>query len=103
MGRGEDRELVDRLAVPSLNLLKWRFQPGLRSSSGSSSIRGLRIRLRGYLKDNPGLKASLGDFFGEAYELAVIVAARETDLPESALPNTPPYRVERAVDDPFWR
>jgi hypothetical protein len=102
MGRGEDRELVNRLAVLLLNLLRWRFQPGFRSSSGSSSIRERRIRLRSYLRDNPGLEASLGDSFGEAYELAVIVAARETGLPESAFPKTAPYRVEQAVDDAFW-
>lgn len=102
MDRGEDRELVSRLAVLLLTLLKWRFQPGFRSSTGSSSIREQRIRLRSYLRDNPGLKARLGDVFGEAYELAVIVAARETDLPESAFPDTAPYHVEQAVDDAFW-
>ncbi len=101
-GRSEDRELVNLLAALQLNLLKWRFQPGFRSSSGSSSIRERRIRLRSYLRDNPSLKARLGDAFGEAYELAVILAARDTELPESAFPNAAPYRVEQAVDDAFW-
>ena len=101
-GRGEEGELVNRLAVLLLNLLKWRFQPGFRSSSGSSTIRAERIRLRSHLKDNPGLKARLRDCFGEAYQRAVIAAARETGLPESAFPNPAPYRVEQAVDDAFW-
>jgi hypothetical protein len=39
MGRGEKRELVDRLTILLMHLLKWHFQPGFRSASWSSSIR----------------------------------------------------------------
>ncbi len=94
MGRGEKRELVDRLAILLLHLLKWQFQPGFRSPSWSSSIREQRIRLRGHLKDNPSLKGKLDEAFGEAHELAVIGAARETGLPETEFPKTAPYRFE---------
>ncbi len=102
MGRGEKRELVNRLTVLLLHLLKWHFQPGYRSPSWSSRVREQRIRVRSHLKDNPSLKARLDEFFAEAYELAVIGAARETGLPESAFPKTAPYRFEQAVDDAFW-
>ncbi len=102
MGRGEKRELVNRLTILLLHLLKWQFQPGFRSPSWSSSIREQRIRLRSHLNDNPSLKARLGESFAEAYELAVIGAARETGLPESDFPNTAPYRFEEAADDAFW-
>ena len=56
MGRGEKRELVNRLTVLLLHLLKWRFQPGFRSASWSSSIREQRIRLSSHMRDNPSLK-----------------------------------------------
>jgi Domain of unknown function DUF29 len=48
MGRGEKRELVNRLALLLLHLLKWQFQPGFRSPSWSSTIREQRIRLRSH-------------------------------------------------------
>jgi hypothetical protein len=102
MGRGEKRELVNRLAVLLLHLLKWQFQPGFLSPSRSATVREQRLRLLSHLKDNPSLKARLDESFAEAYELAVIGAARETGLPESAFPNAAPYRVEQAVDDAFW-
>jgi hypothetical protein len=35
MGRGEKRELVDRLTILLMHLLKWHFQPGFRSASWS--------------------------------------------------------------------
>ena len=102
MGRSEKRELVNRLAVLLLHLLKWRFQPGFRSPSWSATVREQRIRLRNHLKDNPSLKARVDEALPEAYELAVIGAARETGLPESAFPEATPYRYEQAVDDVFW-
>ena len=102
MGRGEKRELVDRLAILMAHLLKWQFQPGSRGPSSSSNIREQRIRLRSHLKDNPSLKGKLDDAFAEAYELAVIGAARETGLPETEFPKTAPYRFEQASDDAFW-
>ncbi|MSW82828.1 MAG: DUF29 family protein, partial [Actinobacteria bacterium] len=33
MGKSEKRELINRLTVLLLQLLKWRFQPGLRGNS----------------------------------------------------------------------
>ncbi len=102
MGRAEKRELVNRLAILLLHLLKWRFQPGFRSASWNSTIREQRIRLRNHLNDNPSLKAKLDEAFAEAYELAIIGAARETGLPEADFPKASPYRFEQAVDDEFW-
>ena len=102
MGRGEKRELVNRLTILLLHLLKWHFQPGFRSASWSSSIREQRIRLRSHLNDNPSLKAKLDESFAEAYELAVIGAARETGLSEGEFPKSAPYRFDEAVDPEFW-
>ena len=43
MGRGEKRELVNRLAVSLLHLLKWQFQPAMRGNSWRLSIEGRRL------------------------------------------------------------
>jgi hypothetical protein len=102
MGRGEKRELVNRLTILLMHLLKWHFQPGFRSASWSSSIREQRIRLRSHLRDNRSLKGKLEESYAEAYELAVIAAARETGLPETVFPTAEPYSFERAADPDFW-
>jgi hypothetical protein len=102
MGRAEKRELVNRLAILLLHLLKWRFQPGFRSVSWNSSIREQRIRLRDHLDDNPSIKACLDEALARAYRLAVIGAARETGLPEADFPKSSPYGFEQVIDDEFW-
>ena len=39
MGQTEKRELVSRLTLLALHLLKWHYQPGLRGPSWRSTIR----------------------------------------------------------------
>ncbi|HME83775.1 MAG TPA: DUF29 domain-containing protein [Roseiarcus sp.] len=102
MGRAEKRELVNRLEILLLHLLKWRFQPGFRSASWNSTIREQRLRLLSHLRDNPSLKAKMDEALAEAYELAVIGAARETGLPEGDFPKCSPFRYEQAMDNRFW-
>ena len=58
MGRTEKRELISRLSVLLLHLLKWRYQPERRSPSWEASIRVQRNRLADHLDDNPSLKPS---------------------------------------------
>lgn len=101
MGRGEKRELVNRLDVLLLHLLKWEFQPGFRSQSWRASIREQRIRLTTHLNDNPSLKSKLDEAIAEAYQLAIIEAGRETGLPESAFPSRCPYSFAQAMDADF--
>jgi hypothetical protein len=102
MGRGEKRELVNRLDILLLHLLKWEFQPGFRSQSWRASIREQRIRLATHLKDNPSLKSKLDEAMAEAYQLAIIEAGRETGLPDSAFPSVCPYAFAQAIDADFW-
>jgi hypothetical protein len=54
------------------------------------------------MRDNPSLKVKLDEAYAEAYELAVIGAARETGLPESAFPAKPPFDYGSAIDADFW-
>ncbi len=102
MGRSEKRELVNRLVVLLLHLLKWRYQPGLRGNSWRLSIKEQRIRLMTHLADNPSLKAKLDDAVTQAYRLALIEAERETGLPESTFPATCPFSFSQMMDDAFW-
>jgi len=102
MGRSEKRELVNRLAVLLLHLLKWRFQPGLRGNSWRLSVKEQRYRLASHLADNPSLKARMADALSEAYRLALIEAERETGLDEDTFPAACPWPLETMIDHGFW-
>lgn len=102
MGRGERRELVNRLVVLLLHLLKWRYQPALRGNSWRLSIKEQRIRLASHLADNPSLKSKLDEALAQAYRLAAIEAERETGLSESSFPKVCPFSFEQLMDDSFW-
>ena len=45
VGKSEKRELASRCAVLMAHLLKWRFQPSIRSSSWRATIRDQRKRI----------------------------------------------------------
>lgn len=102
MGRGEKRELINRLAVLLAHLLKWQFQPGLRSTSWRLTVVEQRARLAEHLKDNPSLKPTLPDALRTAYRYARLTAQRKTGLPESVFPATCPYSFEQVEDERFW-
>jgi Domain of unknown function DUF29 len=102
MGRSEKRELVNRLSVLLLHLLKWRHQPGLRSASWRLTVEEQRYRLAAHLKDNPSLKSKLGEAIAEGYELAVIGCARETGFAKDAFPAAVPWSFEQMTHADFW-
>jgi hypothetical protein len=102
MGRSEKRELVNRLTVLLLHLLKWQFQPGLRGNSWRSSIDEQRYQVADHLDDNPSLTSRLEESFRSAYRVARIQAGRETGLDRSTFPVTCPYPFEEAMAPDFW-
>ena len=64
MGKSEKRELVSRLAILLLQLLKWQFQPGLRGNGWRSTIKVQRRDVARHLADNPSLSAQLPAVLG---------------------------------------
>jgi hypothetical protein len=102
MGRTEKRELVNRLAVLLMHLLKWRFQPDRRGTSWQTTIRVQRRALARHLADNLSLKGTFSETIAEGYGDAVIEAAGETGLPESLFPATCPWPFEQFMDEAFW-
>jgi hypothetical protein len=102
MGKAEQRELVSRLTVLLLHLLKWRVQPGMRGSSWQATIRVQRRDLSRLLRDNPSLKSKLDEAMSDAYGDAIILAAGETGLSEAGLPSTCLWSFEQAMDADFW-
>lgn len=95
MSKSERRALKSRLTVLLMHLLKWRYQPQRRGKSWRLTIKGQRVNISQLLKDSPSLKSQLSTIGIEAYESAVIDAARETDLDEDSFPS--------AFEDTGWR
>jgi ribosomal protein L29 len=102
MGRTEKRELISRLTVLLLHLLKWRFQPALRGNSWRNSIRIQRREIAAHLADNPSLKAVLPSSIEQAYGTAVIEAETETGLDAATFPIECPWSFEQITNSDFW-
>jgi hypothetical protein len=102
MRRSERRELVNRLVILMLHLLKWRYQPALRGNSSRLSVKEQRIRLTSHLDDNPSLKSFLDEAILRAYRLAVIEAQKQTGLPEATFPERCPFTFAEMSDERFW-
>ncbi len=102
MGRSEWYELVDRLAVLLAHLLKWRYQPERRGNSWRLTIKEQRRRVQLRLKKSPSLQYEIGETLFEAYESAVLQAAKEMKVAESLFPPTCPFTLEQVLDSDFW-
>lgn len=102
MGKTEKRELVSRLTVLLLHLLRWRFQPARRGNSWKRSITNSREQLADHLVDNPSLNALLPEAMARAFRYARREVADETGLDEEAFPAICPWPFERIVDEGFW-
>ncbi|CAO3429765.1 DUF29 domain-containing protein [Azospirillum doebereinerae] len=102
MGRTEKRELISRLSVLLLHLLKWQFQPGRRGAGWEATITVQRDDLSDHLRDNPSLKAKLDEAIADAYRKAVILAVGETGQLKSSFPAACPWPFEQLMDMDFW-
>jgi hypothetical protein len=102
MGKSEKRELVSRLEILLLHLLKWQHQPERRGASWEVSITNSRDALREHLADNPSLKPKVPEAIETAYRRARGDARAETGLAASTFPLACPWSFERIMDDAFW-
>ena len=102
MGKTEKRELISRLSVLLLHLLKWQFQPNLRGASWRLSIANTRDQLADHLGDNPSLKAKLPEAIASAYRYAHRDAARETGMGVETFPPACPWSFDQIMDEAFW-
>jgi hypothetical protein len=97
VGGNTRRELRNRLTRLLQHLLKWQYQPELRSRSWRATIRTQRQEIEDLLADNPSLRGKLPEFITAAYPRARAAALDETGLLE--LPEELPFAVEQALGD----
>lgn len=102
MGKSEKRELINRLRVLLLHLLKWQFQPSRRGASWQGSIINTRDELDDHLQDNPSLKSQLSAALATAYRRALVDAVTETELKKGISPQSCPWTYDEVMDPGFW-
>ena len=102
MGRSEKRELVSRLTVLLMHLLKWQFQPLLQGPSWRTTIRNQRLDIGDHMADNPSLKAQIPEAMVRAYRKATGEACLETGLRELTFPTECPWSFEQVMNENFW-
>jgi hypothetical protein len=102
MGRSERRQLISRLTVLLVHLMKWQYQPALRSNSWHRTIEQQRLHLDEHLAENPSLKSLLGEAMATAYKHARVDAEHETGLLRKSFPISSPFTFEEAMNPDFW-
>jgi hypothetical protein len=102
LGRSELRELVSRLRVLLLHLLKWQYQPNLQGNSWRATIAVQRQELAEHLNESPSLKSRLAEAMARAYRLALSEAIMETGLLKATFPPDCPWSYGQITDETFW-
>jgi len=102
MGKSEQRELASRLEILLMHLLKWQFQPNLRSVSWKLTIIEQRNRIIDHLSKNPSIKSKVPEVFTDAYKYAVLAAAKETGMKRSVFPSLCSWSFAQIMDETFW-
>ncbi|MCX7997802.1 MAG: DUF29 domain-containing protein [Leptospiraceae bacterium] len=101
MGRRDFREIVNRLRLLIVHLLKWIFQKSKRSRSWKATIIEQRAQLNAEFEDSKNLRNHGKNNFHKAYSKAREIAAAETGLPLSTFPEEPPFTFEQVIDEKY--
>ena len=101
LGRSEKRAIKSNLIVVILHLLKWRYQPQIRSNSWKSSIREHRRRIQELLTDSPSLKNQVPNVLADCYLAAKKQAGDETGLSAVVFPDECPFSLAESLDEDF--
>lgn len=101
LGRRDRRELASHLVVLLHHLLKWQFQPDMRSGSWRGTLAEQWMRIRRLLQDSPSLRSVLDDSIDECYADAKVQASAETGLATNRFPVDCSYPIEPILSIEF--
>ena len=101
MSKRDRRSIKSNLVILLLHLLKWEFQPGIRSGSWKGSIREHRRRIQQILQDSPSLRPYILEVLSEAYTDAVAQAIDETGLEIAMFPIDCSYDIVNILNPSF--
>ena len=95
----EKREVRSRLALIIQHLLKWQYQPTLRSRSWQTTLHVQRRDLLAVLADSPSLRSFATGVLAAAYVHGRHDAEQETGLLH--LPTDCPWTLDQVLDQAF--
>lgn len=101
MGRSIRSSLRSSYRLVIAHLLKWQYQPQMRSSSWEITIGRERSHIEDLEEENPSLKADARLLVESAYKSARREARIETGLPLENFPPECPYSLDQ-LRDPDW-
>ena len=101
VGRSDKREIESRLTVLIAHLLKWKFQPGMRSNGWSGTIREQRRRIARIVADSPSLAAYPTDLLDDVHLSARLAASTETGIAFDVFPESCPFTMQEILDAAF--
>ncbi len=101
LGKQEKRELENRLGVLIGHLLKWIYQPNMRSRSWQVTIRVQRQQIQRHIQQNPSLKAYMSEAIAVGYDLGLELFFKETQLLDVDLPEVCPFTDTQIFDTAF--
>lgn len=101
MGRSEKRAVESNLEVLLRHLLKYQYQPSLRSNSWRFTILEHRDCIAKAFRDSPSLRPYFISIYADCYATARKKAAVETGLPLETFPEQVPFTPELVLDPDF--
>ncbi|MBF0606585.1 MAG: DUF29 domain-containing protein [Magnetococcales bacterium] len=101
MGKNNKRELLSRLEVLIMHLLKWQYQPNRRSRSWRATIANQRKEIKLLFADSPSLKHNIEIVIVKGFIDAKQIFEVETGISADTLPETCPYTFEQLMDYGF--
>jgi hypothetical protein len=101
-GRSQRHEIESRLRVLMTHLLKWRYQPGIRSGSWRNTMRDERFRIELVVKDSPSLKRHPAKAYSQHYDGARLDASEETGIAYELFPEECLFTIEQILDPRYW-
>jgi len=102
MGKRQKQELVSRLRILLMHLLKWQYEPEHRSKSWSATIKVQRFDIREHLEQNPSLQSMLEFAIAKAWKGALVDAESETGMDMACFPQQCPWTFAQCMDANFW-
>jgi hypothetical protein len=101
LGKRDKRELISRLAVLIMHLLKYQFQPQKISDSWITTISTQRREIKLVIEDSPSLKYNIDKTIDKAFIEAKRQFEEETNIPKEILSETCPYSWEQLTKHEF--
>ncbi len=103
VGKSEQREFENRMAVLLAHLIKWQYQPTHRGRSSERTIKDQRNMLIRRLNKTPSLRPELEnpEFWAESWADAARLAENETGI-LNVFPDSCPWDFKQIMNPEFW-